>query len=111
MLRNQIVSKDHNDMNSEIDLKDSFTLEELEWFIGYNRVKGTNLKLKKYQKRLEELNSVEADKKTPEWESEIATVRSNVKSIGGKIGARKKVVNKAPDEKTLTAAQKTVAAE
>ena len=33
-----------------IDFKEEFTLEELEWFIGYNRIKGTNLKLKQYQK-------------------------------------------------------------
>ena len=62
--------------------------------------------LKKYQKRLEELNSVET--KTAEQENEIATVRSNIKSVGGKIGSRRKVVNKGPDEKTLGNAEKTV---
>ena len=62
--------------------------------------------LKKYQKHLEELNKIE--NKTTEQNAELATVQSNIKSVGGKIGARKKVVNKAPDEKTLTAAKKTV---
>ena len=32
-----------------IDLNDTFSLEELEYFIGYNRVKGTGLTLRKYQ--------------------------------------------------------------
>lgn len=62
--------------------------------------------LKKYQKRLEELNKIE--NKTTEQNAELATIQSNIKSVGGKIGARKKVVNKAPDEKTLTAAKNTI---
>jgi hypothetical protein len=31
-----------------------------------------------------------------------------VESVGGKIGARKKVIKNAPDEKTLTAANKII---
>lgn len=62
--------------------------------------------LKRYQKRLEELNSIE--NRTEEQEAELQTTRSNVKSVGGKIGARKKIVKNGPDEKTLTAANKTI---
>ena len=62
--------------------------------------------LKKYQKRLEELNGIE--NRTEEQEAELQTTRSNIRSVGGKIGARKKIVKNAPDEKTLTAANKTI---
>ena len=62
--------------------------------------------LKKYQKRLEELNKIE--NKTAEQNAELAATQSNIRSVGGKIGARQKVVNKAPDEKTLTAAKNTI---
>ena len=34
-----------------IDLNDNFTLEQLEWFIGYNRVKGLGLNLRDYQRK------------------------------------------------------------
>ena len=37
-----------------IDLSDTFSLEELEYFIGYNRVKGTGLNLRKYQEPIVE---------------------------------------------------------
>jgi len=42
---------------SEINLHERFTLEELEWFIGYNRIKNTNLVLKNYQK--DALNNID----------------------------------------------------
>ena len=35
--------------NDTVNLNDTFTLAELEWFIGYNRVQGTGLNLRKYQ--------------------------------------------------------------
>jgi peptidoglycan hydrolase CwlO-like protein len=64
--------------------------------------------LKKYQKRLEELNKIE--NKSAEQEAEAAELRTSIRSVGGKIGARKKIVNKGPDEKTLATAQKTIEA-
>lgn len=35
---------------NEVSLNDLFSLEELEYFIGYNRVSGTKLKLRSYQR-------------------------------------------------------------
>ena len=63
-------------------------------------------KLKKYQKRLEELNKIE--ERSAEQNAELETTRSNVRSVGGKIGAKTKVVKNAPDEKTVNAAKSVV---
>ena len=42
---------------------EKFNIEELEWFIGYNRVKGTDLQLRFYQKdALENINRIFSDK-------------------------------------------------
>ena len=67
--------------------------------------------LKKYQKRLEEINSIEESKRTDEQKKELSEIRSKTASLGGKIGARKKVINAGPDEKTLEKAKKTAESE
>ena len=57
---NIIKDKEVEDYNS---IKNSLSLEEVEWFIGYNRIKGTDINLRFYQKSaLENINNLFDDK-------------------------------------------------
>ena len=47
---NDIFIKLINNRISNLNINETFTLEELEWFLGYNKVIDTNLKLFEYQR-------------------------------------------------------------
>lgn len=65
--------------------------------------------LKVYQKELKEIEKLE--NKSPEQLERMARLRSDISSVGGKMGARQRVINSGPKETDITAAQHTVDAQ
>ena len=62
--------------------------------------------LKSYQKELKELEEIED--KTPEQMERMTRLRSDIQSVGGKIGSRRRIVNSGPKETEITQAQGVV---